>query len=286
MTKQKKINEVKTKKYRVKDIYINVAEAGHGEPLIFIHGWSNSWIGWTLLANELSPYYKLYMVDIPGFGDSDTLPHYSLEIINEYLSTFIDKYAPNPRAIIGASSGTFVAAYIALANNYKSSLILIGTVLNRRKTALIKEFYSKLLSFSANSILAHKAAEIIIKHPYSAYFVEKYIHAYQFNKKLIDLYSVPGRKKVKGKPYVQLGIAIMGYILDEELKTIPNKTLLIFGSADKYVSKRTAENFLKKANNSKLSLVMIEKSGHSPAYEQPKETAKVIREYLSKLGVS
>lgn len=273
--------KVKTRKYKVKDIYLNVAEAGEGEPLVFIHGWSNSWIGWTLLANELSPFYKLYMIDLPGFGDSDPLPYYSLEVINEYLSLFIDKYVPNPKAIIGASSGTFVASYVVLANDYKSSLILIGTVLSRKRTTIIKELYSMLLSFSSNSRFAHKTAEIIIKHPYSAYFIEKYIHAYRFKKKLIDLYFIPGRKKVKGKSYVQLGIAIMGYILDEELKFIPNKTLLIFGAADRYVSRKTAENFLKKTKNPNITLSTISKSGHSPAYERPKETGEVIHKYLS-----
>jgi pimeloyl-ACP methyl ester carboxylesterase len=275
------VDQIKTKKYKVKDININVAEVGKGEPMIFIHGWSNSWIGWTLLAEELAPYYKLYLLDLPGFGDSDSLPHYTLEIINEYISEFIDQYVPNPKAIVGASSGTFVASYIVLANNYKAPLILIGTVLNRKRTAVIKELYSMLLSFSANSKLAHKAAEIIIKHPYSAYFIEKYIHAYQFNKKKIDLYFVPGRQKVKGKSYIQLGIAIMEYILDEELKNIPNKTLMMFGSADKYVSKRSAENYLKIAKNPNLSLIFIPKAGHSPAYEQPKKTAEGIRQFLS-----
>lgn len=272
--------KIKTRKYRVKDIYLNVAEAGKGEPLIFIHGWSNSWIGWTLLAKELAPYYKLYMIDLPGFGDSDPLPNYSLEVINEYVSSFIDKYVPSPKAIIGASSGTFVASYIVLANNYKSSLILIGTVLNRKRTVIIKELYSLLLSFSSNSKLAQKAAEIIIKHPYSAYFIEKYIHAYQFKKKLIDLYFIPGRKKVNGRSYVQLGVAIMGYILDEELKFISNKTLLMFGSADRYVSRKTAENFLKKTKNPNITLSIISKAGHSPGYERPVETGKVIYEYL------
>lgn len=280
----KKVTEefkIKTRKYKVKDIYLNVAEIGSGEPLIFIHGWSNSWIGWTLLAKELAPFYKLYMIDLPGFGDSDPLPNYSLEVINKYVSSFIDKYVPNPKAIIGASSGTFVASYIVLTNNYKSSLILIGTVLNRKRTVIIKELYSFLLSFSSNSKLAHKAAEIIIKHPYSAYFIEKYIHAYQFKKKLIDLYFIPGRKKINGRSYIQLGVAIMGYILDEELKFIPNKTLLMFGSADRYVSRKTAENFLKKTKNPNISLSIISKSGHSPGYEQPVETGKVIHEYLS-----
>ncbi len=272
--------EIKTQKYKVRDINLNVAVAGRGEPLILIHGWSNSWIGWTLLARELSPYYKLYMPDLPGFGDSDALPRYSLEIINRYLSEFIKSYVPNPKAIIGASSGTFVATHVVDTEGFNTSLILIGAVLKRRRTALIKETYSKLLSFSQDSKLAHRAFEKIIKNRYSAYFVEKYIHAYRFDKELVDLYFVPGRKKVNGKSYIQLGVAIMGYILDEELKSLSQKTLLIFGSSDKYVSAKTAEAFVKNANNPNLSVEIIDKAGHSPSYEQPKKTAQVIREYL------
>ena len=272
--------EIKTQKYKVKDIELNVAKAGQGEPLIFIHGWSNSWIGWTLLAKELAPHYKLYMIDLPGFGDSDSLPRYSLEIINDYLSEFINKYVPNPKAIIGASSGTFVATYLADTEKLETSLILIGAVLKRRRTHLIKKAYSRILSLSNNSELAHKAFERIIKNKYSAYFVEKYIHAYQFNKRLIDLYFIPGRRKVTGKSYVQLGVAIMGYILEEELKNISQKTLLLFGSADKYVSAKTAQSFIKNAKNPNLSLSVIDEAGHSPSYEQPEKTAQIIREYL------
>jgi len=274
--------EIKTQKYKVKDIELNVAKAGQGEPLIFIHGWSNSWIGWTLLAKELAPYYSLYMIDLPGFGDSDSLPRYSLEIINDYLSEFIEKYVPNPKAIIGASSGTFVATYLADTEKLETSLILIGAVLKRRRTNLIKKTYSKILSLSSNSEIAHKAFERIIKNKHSAYFVEKYIHAYRFDKDLVDLYLVPGRKKVNGKSYVQLGVAIMGYILEEELKNISQETLLILGVADKYVSVQTAQSFIKQAKNPNLSLSVIPKAGHSPSYEQPKKTAKAIREYLGK----
>ena len=90
-------SEIKTKKYKVGDILLNVAIAGQGEPLIFIHGWSNSWIGWTLLARQLSSYYTLYMVDLPGFGDSDSLPRYSLEIINENITRLNISSYNNPR---------------------------------------------------------------------------------------------------------------------------------------------------------------------------------------------
>lgn len=272
--------QIRTKKYPVDNIQLNVAEAGSGEPLVFIHGWSNSWVGWTLLAKELVPYYKLYMIDLPGFGDSSKLSAYSLEIISKYVSSFITAYVGSPKAIIGASSGTFVAVHVATTNNFSCSIILIGAVLRREELVWVKKLYAKLLTFSTKHSFAQKTFERIIKHRYSAYFIEKYLHAYTFNKKLIDLYQMPGRKKVIGKSYVELGVSIMQYFLDLELQKIRQKTLLIIGSADKYTPVATATAFIQKTENKKLSLRVIHECGHSPAYEQPAITAKLIREYL------
>lgn len=273
--------EIKTKKYTVDDIQLNVAEVGSGEPLVFIHGWSNSWIGWTLLAKELAPYYKLYMIDLPGFGDSSRLPAYSLEIVSGYVSVFITRYVETPKAIIGASSGTFVAMHVASTNNFDCSVILIGPVLRRKELAWVKKLYEKILTFSSNYSFAQKTFEHIIKHRYSAYFIEKYLNAYRFNKKRIDLYQMPGRKKVIGKSYVQLGVSIMQYFLDRELQKIQQNTLLIVGSTDKYTPVSTATAFLQKADNKKLSLRVIPECGHSPGYEQPEKTAQIIRDYLA-----
>lgn len=272
--------EIQTKKYTVDNIQLNVAEIGKGEPIILIHGWSNSWVGWTMLAKELSPYYKLYMLDLPGFGDSSRLPQYSLEVISNYVSSFITQYVSNPKAIIGASSGTFVAVHVATTNNFDCSVILIGTVLRRKKLVWVKKLYTKLLTFSTKHAFAQKTFEKIIKHRYSAYFIEKYLHAYKFNKKLIDLYQMPGRKKIIGKSYVELGVSIMQYFLDRELQKIKQHTLLIIGSADRYTPVSTAEAFMEKTKNKKLSLSVIPECGHSPAYEQSVITAKIIRDYL------
>lgn len=282
----KKVNNtIKTKKYKVKDIYINVAEIGEGKPLIFIHGWASSWQGWGLLAKELAPHYKIYMLDLPGFGDSDQLPRYSLDIISEYVSTFIDSYVPKPKAIIGASAGTFLAVHLAGINSYDNStaVILIGTILNRGKLKNITEIYSKVLKATSSSKLVYKTAELIIKHPYSTYFLEKYIHAYKFNKEIIDVYNMPGRKKANGKSVIQLGASVMGYLMDEKLRTINKNTLLIFGSYDRYTSVKKTNDLLKSAKNPRLSVKLVPKSGHSPAYEQPRETARLVQEYLSSL---
>jgi pimeloyl-ACP methyl ester carboxylesterase len=285
MKKSRSTFIVKTKKYQVKDIKLNVAEVGKGKSLVLIHGWASSWEGWTLLAKELYKDYKIYMVDLPGFGDSDHLPTYSLDILSEYLNTFIDKYVPKPIAIIGASSGTFLAVHLFKSKKYDPStaIILIGTLLDKGKMKSFKTIYSKFLTLSTDLKIIHKIAESITRHPYSAYFLEKYVHAYEFKKDVIDKYNMPGRRKSNGKPVIQLGASIMGYLIDEQLKTFDKNTLLIFGKHDRYISKEKANALLEKHKNSRLTVELIPKAGHSPAYEQPEKTGQVIREYLRSL---
>ncbi len=277
---------IKTSKYKVKDINLNVAEVGRGKPLVLIHGWASSWEGWTLLAKELSREHKIYMVDLPGFGDSDDLPFYSLDILTDYLNFFIEKYVPNPAAIIGASSGTFLAVNLFKFKNYDPSIaiILIGTLLDRGKIKSFKTIYSKFLSLSSDSKIVHKIAESITRHPYSAYFLEKYIHAYEFKKDVIDKYNMPGRKKSNGKPVIQLGASIMGYLIDEQLKLLIDKnTLLIFGKHDRYISKEKANKLLENTKRTKLTIEFVSKAGHSPSYEQPEKTGKIILNFLRKI---
>lgn len=277
---------IKTSRYKVKDIYLNVAEVGKGKPLVLIHGWASSWEGWTLLANELSNKYKVYMVDLPGFGDSDDLPFYSLDILSDYLNLFIEKYVPNPAAIIGASSGTFLTVNLFKFKKYDPSIaiILIGTLLDRGKIKSFKTIYSKFLSLSSDLKIVHKIAESITRHPYSAYFLEKYIHAYEFKKDVIDKYNMPGRKKSNGKPVIQLGASIMGYLIDEQLKLLIDKnTLLVFGKHDRYISKDKANKLLENTKRTKLSIEFVPKAGHSPAYEQPEKTGKIIKDFLNKI---
>lgn len=265
------------------DIYLNVAEVGEGEPLLFIHGWGGSWLGWTLLAEELSNEYKIYMVDLPGFGDSDSLERYSIDAVSKYIDLFIKKHCPDVKAIIGASGGVFIAVNLNENNNQKFSLILISAIFKNIKYKKLKNLYSKMLEYSSDIDTVHKIFETIIKRKVTIYVIEKYINSYEFDKKVIDAYIYPSGKKATGKSYVQLGVSILKYLLDEEIKKTKSNTLLIFGKHDRFVNPETARAFIRSADNLNLSLSIIDKAGHCVAHEQPEETGNVIRKYLNKI---
>jgi pimeloyl-ACP methyl ester carboxylesterase len=47
---------------------------GAGEPVLLFHGGSGSWTHWIRNIPELSKHYELWVVDIPGLGDSAMPP--------------------------------------------------------------------------------------------------------------------------------------------------------------------------------------------------------------------
>lgn len=53
---------------QVGDLAVHVAEAGHGEPLILLHGWPQHWYCWHRVVPLLADRYRLVMPDLRGHG--------------------------------------------------------------------------------------------------------------------------------------------------------------------------------------------------------------------------
>lgn len=268
---------IRTKKYRVNNVSVNVAECGRGNPILLVHGWSNDWSGWTLLAQELASKYTVFMIDLPGFGDSGRLPSYSLEIEAEYVGNFLKAHVGKAEAIIGASMGTLVSTKSILMFPYSTKrLILLGAILHQLSMKRISDVYKVFL----RTIKGHERFENIlaelVKAPLTAYIVEKYIHAYSFNKAHVDQYMLPGRKKITGKSYVELGVSASSFVLEDILAHVSHPTLLLYGEAEKYVRPELVKSTVGKISDKNLQLLFIPRCGHNLAYEQPALTAQAI----------
>ena len=56
---------------KVKDWNINYEVLGKGNPVILLHGWLATLETMRPIANNLSQNFKVYLVDVVGFGKSD-----------------------------------------------------------------------------------------------------------------------------------------------------------------------------------------------------------------------
>lgn len=273
--------DITLKSYEVKGIRLNVAESGKGEPLVLIHGWSNNWQGWTLLAEQLSPQYHLLMVDLPGFGDSGPSPDYSIEFLADLLADFIARFHPKTRAIIGGSMGTLIASEL-VKRHPKSckQLILLGAFFERPSIGFIAKLYKNFIYSVQDSQFWQNAFQYWVGTRLFAYGIEYFLNAYRFNKKLVDLYSLPGKRKINGKAYLELGAQLKNYQLSGTLSQIKLPIFLIFGTHDRYVCPEYAKRVVQELNLPQLAISFISECGHNPAYEQPEKSAELIRIFL------
>jgi len=87
---------------------------GRGRPVILVHGWLGSWRYWIPAMQQLQLKYRVYALDLYGFGDSGRNPgKYNLEHQIELLADFTQQLGIPKAALIGHGLGALVAAEFA-----------------------------------------------------------------------------------------------------------------------------------------------------------------------------
>ncbi len=83
---------------------------GSGPDLVLIHGWGMNGAVWQQTAEELSQYFTLHIVDLPGYGHSAHCHGGSLADIAEQVLA----QAPEKAIWLGWSLGGLVASHVAI----------------------------------------------------------------------------------------------------------------------------------------------------------------------------
>ena len=97
---------------------------GQGQPLVMLHGWGMHSGVWQPLIKKLSAQYMLYLVDLPGMGNSRPIEPYHLHALADEVAQVI----PGVSDVIGWSLGGLVAQRIALNQPDRiRRLILVGS---------------------------------------------------------------------------------------------------------------------------------------------------------------
>ena len=105
-------------KYRLPDskfiywngIEIHYTESGQGFPIVMIHGFGGSGRDFIILDSLVNDQYKVYRIDLPGFGLSDfpvqteTAPDY-IKVYDAYFSFLLDTLNIDSCYVMGNSLG-------------------------------------------------------------------------------------------------------------------------------------------------------------------------------------
>lgn len=261
-------------------IKLNYVKVGKGPILVFVHGWANNWESWIPIIPYLENSFTLYLLDLPGFGDSDNLPYYSIDSVSEYLAGFVKSLPGKPLSLIGLSMGSLVIGETGKRYpNLAKSVILLGPVIkNNERDTVMAQTLKYSLEFIRKFDASEAALKKIIETRIAAYAMSKYINMYHFNRFLVDAYGMNGKKKVRRQAFTQMGISGASYDLKPVLENYTIPTCLIFGREDKISSPKYAKkNLFNK--NTLLKFVIIAKAGHIVPVEQPAKVAEAIKKF-------
>ncbi len=90
---------------------------GEGYPLVFFHGWGFNHHVWNGLIPFLRDHYTLYLVDLPGFGQTDLMGWY------EFKQLLLCRL-PDEFAVLGWSMGGLYAMRLALEEKRRVSHLI------------------------------------------------------------------------------------------------------------------------------------------------------------------
>jgi len=133
---------------KIKDLNINYVTYGteKGLPIVFLHGWGQNIEMMRPLANYLRTEYKIILIDLPGYGQSDEpLFPWSIFDYQEAIKELLDQLKIKNPTLVGHSFGGKIS--LLYASNYKvNKLVVLGSPFkaSEKRVSIIVKILKKL----------------------------------------------------------------------------------------------------------------------------------------------
>jgi non-heme chloroperoxidase len=247
---------------------IRYAEQGDpaGEPLLFLHGYTDSWYSFSRLLPLLEPGgYHIFAIDQRGHGCSERpFGGYTTDDFAADVDAFMEAVGIQRATLVGHSMGSLVARRVAVQYPHRvARLVLIGAVLTVDEgTEELQEAVRALVDpVPADFVREFQESTIHVPVPVSF-----------FEGVVAESLRLPAR--------------VWRDVLDGLLATddradlgrIAVPTLLLWGECDAYFP-RADQNALVAAMPN-ASLHVYPETGHSPQWERPERVARDISAFI------
>jgi len=263
----------------VDEINVHFRDEGEGFPIVLIHGTAASLHTWDAWTDELKKTNRVIRMDLPAFGITGPNKNadYSIEAYTTFLHSFLEKLKLEKFYLAGNSLGGNIAwNYTADYPSKVEKLILVdasGLPTNKSQPAIFKMAKTPIL----NSLFLYITPRFLIKKNIE----EVYEDDSKITDELINRYHKMALRVGNRKAFIDR--AKTDFKLDaqvnlEKLKSIQTSTLLIWGAKDLWIPIANGIRMNEILVNSKLEV--LENSGHVPMEENPRESLKLMNDFL------
>jgi pimeloyl-ACP methyl ester carboxylesterase len=244
-------------------VRLHYAEQGDpdGTPIVFLHGYGDSWFSFSRLLPLLPARYRALALDLRGHGDSDRPAEgYRVRDLADDVSAFLAVMDLDGAVLVGHSMGTFVAQQVALATPERlAGIVLLDGARSMRRLQGIEGLAAAVAALPepVPDDFVREFQLSTVHHPVPAGFMEDVIAE---------------SRKLSARVWQALmdGMLDAPEATEGALGDIP--ALLIWGEQDALFSR--AEQGALLAILGRGELRVYPETGHAPHWERPEDTAR------------
>ena len=241
---------------------IHYAEQGdpEGEPILFVHGWPDSWFSYSRVLPLLTPAYHAYAIDQRGFGDSERpAAGYSIDQFAADAVAFLDAVGVGRATLVGHSMGGFIARRVAeTCPERVRRLVLIGSAVTTVNAVMLEvQAVARGLTDPIPLAFVREFQASTIHVPVPEPFFEGLV-----------------AESLKAPAHVWRSAfdGLLAFDDAGQLGRITAQTLILWGERDALFSRQEEQERLVAAiPNARLTV--YPETGHSPNWERPERVA-------------
>ncbi|PTQ88334.1 alpha/beta fold hydrolase [Agitococcus lubricus] len=246
----------------------------HGEAVVLLHGFASSKENWLLLLPFLAKRYRLYVPDLPAWGESHFRHEkvYGLDQQADRIAQWARQILPHKAHFVGSSMGGGIAGLVAARHpDITATLTLMnaaGVKGNQGSTA-----FERGLLLGRNTLVPNNYAEV----------VRLFSTVLERNRTALSLVlaSAMGQEMVSRRHVNRhLFHHMIAHSLHDErqgVSAVQVPTLILWGEADQVLHHSCVETFQQLIPHARVR--KLADVGHLPMVDVPATTAKHLNRF-------
>ena len=268
--------------YGIEDRCYHVIEAGSGDPLLLLHGFTGDAATWRPLMDHFAAHFRVIAIDLPGHGQTvmpADITCYTMDSVSADIARLLASMKAWPAHCLGYSMGGRLALYTALSQSEAIRSLILESASPGLSDAVERDARRE-----QDELLAARIERLGIPS-FVDYWQELPLFRSQTRLPTATRRQVREQRLSNSAAGLAMSLRGMGTSAQPELWTQLHKlqvpTLLVAGEFDE---KFVALNRRMVAGSPCAKLCIVAGAGHAVHLEQPQRFAETVLDFLLNLS--
>ena len=267
-------------------INLHYVEAGHGPPVVLLHGFPEFWYSWRRQLPALaSAGYRAIAIDMRGFGQSDKpreVEAYLLPTLGRDIARAIETLGADRASVVGHDFGALVAWQVAMHHpDVVERLVIINVPHPERGRASLRSPRQLRRSWYIGFFQIPVLAEAYVRWG-DHQFIRRALRAGSTGngpedvERYVDAFAIPGVARSGLNYYRALfRLFVRGA---PEIRRIDAPVMVMWGEQDPYLGSEWAEPLRRWVPDVRMEC--LPDVGHWPQIDQPDRVNSMLLDFL------